>query len=82
MSSDINSNVLVGTCPGCGAKIRFHGPVSLGEFVACEECDDELEVVKIKPLKLDWAYADPIDDDEYIEDDFYYDEDDYDWGDE
>ena len=83
MSTNVNSNISVGTCPGCGAKIRFHNRISLGEFVTCEECGDELEVVNVKPLKLDWAYADPLDDDDYdySEDDFYFDDDEFDWGD-
>jgi len=43
----------------------------MGEFIVCQECGDELEVVSLTPIKLDWAYADPYDeDDEWDEDDF------------
>ncbi len=83
MSANVDPKVLIGTCPGCNTKIRFYDHVELGEFVSCEECGDELEVVQLYPLKLDWAYSDPLeDDDQYVDaDDFYFDDDDYDWGD-
>ena len=80
MSANVDSNVMVGICPGCRTRIRFHKRMSLGEFVSCDECGDELEVVQLQPLKLDWAYADPLDDDDaefdesfLVEDDDYYD---------
>ncbi len=87
MNMNVDPKVLVGICPGCGAKIRFHRAVHLGEFVSCDECDDELEVIQVQPLKLDWAYADPLDDDDIdYDDDFFVDDDDdddgndyYDW---
>ena len=55
----------VGICPGCGARLRFQQKVELGEFIVCQECGDELEIVNLSPIKLDWAYADPYDDDDW-----------------
>lgn len=82
MDTNLNTKVLIGTCPGCDAKIRFHNRLNLGEFVTCEECGDELEIVQLTPLKLDWAYADPLDDDDYnYDDDFDADDKYYDWDD-
>ena len=83
MGTNVKTNVLIGICPGCNAKIRFHTKVILGEFVTCEECGDELEIVVVNPLKLDWAFADPLDDDDdsYSDDDFYFDDEEYYWGD-
>ena len=81
MSANVNSRVTLGTCPGCQTKIRFHDYVELGEFVSCQECGDELEVVQLNPLKLDWAYSDPLDDEYLDTDDFYFDDQDYDWDD-
>lgn len=77
----------VGICPGCGARIRFQNKVQVGEFVNCEECGDELEVVSATPIKLDWAFEDPFDDnfdgdyDDDFDDDDDYEDDDYDYGD-
>lgn len=88
MSVNPISKAHVGICPGCGARIRFQ-EVELGEFVVCQECSDELEVVQLNPFRLDWAYADPYDDDHWDDDDpsgsdwdddNYYDND-YDWDD-
>jgi len=80
----------LGICPGCGARLRFQHKVELGEFVVCQECGDELEIIRLSPIKLDWAYADPYDDDwdgddideKYTFDDYEdfddYDDEDYD----
>lgn len=77
----------IGICPGCGARIRFQ-QVESGEFVVCEECGDELEVVQMSPtIKLDWAYAEPYagqdwDDDDNFDHNWYdEDDDDDDWDD-
>lgn len=79
----INPVPKIASCPGCGARIRFQ-QVELGEFVVCEECGDELEVVNLSPIKLDWAYAEPYDDDDddWDDDDWDdYDDDDDDYDD-
>lgn len=78
-------------CPDCGADIRFRKAPHLEQAVTCPQCDTTLEVVSRTPLELDWAFADPLEDDvdgeyeyEDIEDeDEYYDEDEdaYDYGD-
>lgn len=83
MTIDPQFKTEVGICPGCGARIRFQNKVQLGEFIICAECGDELEVVQLSPVKLDWAFEDPFDEDEYdgdFEDD-YDDDDDYDYDD-
>lgn len=83
------SNAQIGICPGCGARIRFQN-VELGEFVVCEECGDELEIVQLKPLKLDWAYSEPYKgddgddgdfDDDWDDEDDWEDDDDDNWDD-
>jgi lysine biosynthesis protein LysW len=71
----------IGICPGCGARIRFQA-IELGEFIVCEECGDELEVVRLNPIKLDWAYADPYEVGEWDDDNELWQSDsDYDHGD-
>lgn len=78
MTESSTSQVRIGICPGCGARIRFQ-QFELGEFVVCEECGDELEVVQTNPIKLDWAYSEPYENDDWDdEDDFDDGWDDYD----
>lgn len=67
MSVNPVSKAQVGICPGCGARIRFQ-EVELGEFVVCQECSDELEVIQLSPFRLDWAYAEPYDDEQWDDD--------------
>lgn len=55
MSVNPQPKTEVGICPGCGARIRFANKVQVGEFVNCEECGDELEVISASPIKLDWG---------------------------
>lgn len=70
MSINPHTITEIGLCPGCGARIRFQNKVQVGEFVICEECGDELEVISKSPIKLDWAFEDPFDEDyEEIDDD-------------
>ena len=54
--------VMVAECPECGSNIRFHNPLKLDQIVVCPECDEELQVVELNPLQLDWA-NDEVDDD-------------------
>lgn len=83
MSVNPQSKTEIGICPGCGARIRFQNKVQVGEFVICDECGDELEVISMSPIKLDWAFEDPFDEDfdgDYDDDfdDDWDDDDDYD----
>jgi lysine biosynthesis protein LysW len=59
-------------CPACQTMIRFEASPELGSFLICEECEAELEVIQIRPLKLSW-----VDEDDYDDlDDFDLDEED------
>lgn len=85
MSVNPQPKTEIGICPGCGARIRFQNKVQVGEFVICDECGDELEVVSMSPIKLDWAFEDPFDEDydgdydeEFDDDDLDYEDDEYD----
>lgn len=77
MSKNPQSKVVIGFCPGCGSQIRFLKKVQMGEFFICDECGDELEVVNLSPVKLDWAFEDPLEEDYGDDRDFDF-EDEYD----
>jgi lysine biosynthesis protein LysW len=51
----------VAYCPECDAKINVKSP-KLGQIVSCRVCDTRLEIVDLKPLELDWAFEDDLDD--------------------
>ncbi len=51
----------VGYCPECDAKITVKSP-KLGQIVVCRVCDTRLEVIDTRPLDLDWAFEDDLDD--------------------
>jgi lysine biosynthesis protein LysW len=68
----------IGVCPSCDTKIRFRNNLYLGQLVTCQECGDVLEVVRLNPVKLDWAFEEPFEDDDYDEFEF---EDNDDYGD-
>jgi lysine biosynthesis protein LysW len=53
---------LVAECPSCGARIYFNTRPNLGDILVCHECEDNLEVVWLNPIKLDWSL---LDDDEF-----------------
>ena len=39
-------------CPLCGGLIDVEGEFQYGETVYCIDCDEELKIVSINPLKL------------------------------
>lgn len=57
-----NGTKALAICPDCSAEIRFRKAPHLGQIVTCTQCDTTLEVVSRKPLELDWAFADPLED--------------------
>lgn len=43
------------TCPECEDEVEFEDEVMQGEITQCPSCGVELEVVSVKPLKLEPA---------------------------
>ncbi|MGD8584799.1 MAG: hypothetical protein PVH65_17455 [Chloroflexota bacterium] len=70
-------------CPSCAARIYFNVRPKLGDIVVCYECEENLEVVWLNPIKLDWSLLDDdeswgdVDIDDY--DDNYSRSDDHEW---
>lgn len=56
--ADSSAQTLIGFCPECDTRIRFHVQPRLGQLVTCRECGEISEVIRLEPIKLDWAYAD------------------------
>jgi len=51
-------------CPDCDANLRLKN-VRLGQQITCRECDTLLEVVEVNPVELDWAFDEPIEEEEH-----------------
>jgi lysine biosynthesis protein LysW len=64
----------IARCPECGKKIEVEFDVELEDVVFCPECDAELVVVKLNPVKLKAAEV-MLDDDDDEEIPFGTDED-------
>lgn len=62
---------IMGACPECDANIMFNKAPFLGQKKVCPECGEELEVVGLNPIELDWFYYDDDGDDDYDDDDDY-----------
>jgi lysine biosynthesis protein LysW len=60
--ADSIKKIQVAICPACGAKIDFTKPLYLDQLVTCRECETELQVYQLNPLKLDWTFDDYADD--------------------
>ena len=68
-------------CPDCQVMIPIPGLLKKGKRFECPECQAEVEVISIRPLRLDFAYDEQgWDDDD--DDDLWDDEDDRDDDDE
>jgi lysine biosynthesis protein LysW len=47
-------------CPECHAEVQFDSAPRLGQRAECAACLAALEVVKLRPLELDWAFEEPL----------------------
>ncbi len=59
-------------CPSCAARIHFHTRPRLGDIVVCYECEENLEVIRLNPIKLEWSLLD--DDESWGDVDYDYDD--------
>lgn len=58
--------IQIGACPTCSHEIRLSGRIVIGTEIACPACGDELQVVQLEPIQLDWLYDfDSENDDDY-----------------
>ncbi len=42
-------------CPICGAEVALDSNTVKGELIECADCGIELEVISVKPFKVDEA---------------------------
>jgi lysine biosynthesis protein LysW len=52
--------VLQAVCPECHSEVCFEAAPKLGQRTECASCRAALEVVKLRPLELDWAFEEPL----------------------
>jgi lysine biosynthesis protein LysW len=52
--------VLQAVCPECHSEVRFEAAPKLGQRTECASCRAALEVVKLRPVELDWAFDEPL----------------------
>lgn len=52
--------MLQAACPECHSQVQFACAPQLGERTECTACRAALEVVKLRPLELDWAFEEPL----------------------
>ena len=50
-------------CPECDSEIRFNRKPRLGHQTTCNQCGEELEVIGLRPLELDYVLEFDDDDD-------------------
>ena len=58
-------------CPSCDEQVRISGRPEIGLEVTCPSCGDELVVVELNPIELDWVFYDDDDDDDWDDDEDY-----------
>lgn len=56
-------SVFEATCPACGTRIHLRKMPRRGQFITCQECDSMLVVARLAPLRLEWAFEEPFDND-------------------
>ena len=63
--NSINKPVQYGFCPDCHSRVIFHKAPELFQLITCRECGELLEVVQCSPLKIDWAFKDKDEDEQF-----------------
>jgi lysine biosynthesis protein LysW len=63
-------------CLSCDSKIEIGSKVKIGQFVYCEFCGADFEVIELNPIELDYAFVE--DDLDYDDEDDDYEDSDYD----
>jgi lysine biosynthesis protein LysW len=56
MNKSVNELTVI--CPSCHSRIQFSKLPRLREIIVCNECDETLEVVRLRPLRVDWSLLD------------------------
>lgn len=54
-------------CPACGSDMHFRKLPRRGNTVTCQQCQSLLRVTRLAPLTLEWAFEEPIGDDDYAD---------------
>lgn len=47
----------VAACPSCGGRTLVGDHPKISQFVNCRFCGEELEIIKLNPIILDWLYV-------------------------
>ncbi len=57
-------------CPDCGHRVKLGSGAREGQLVICPNCNAELEVISLDPPELDWAYLEPEEEEDYLDEDW------------
>jgi len=54
-------------CMDCNHPIKLESRPKVGDTITCSGCGAELEIINVEPVELDWAYLEPVaDDDDWL----------------
>ena len=45
-------------CLSCDSKIEIGSKAKIGQFVYCEFCGADFEIIELNPVELDYAFVD------------------------
>ena len=46
----------MGKCPSCGEYIFVGDRPRIHQLITCRSCEDQLEIIRLDPIILDWSY--------------------------
>ena len=61
----------MGKCPSCGEYIYLGDQARIGQFLTCSSCEDELEILRLNPVILDWSYF-PGENEDYFDEELEF----------
>ena len=48
--------IQIAACPTCSHDIKLSGRPVIGAEITCPACGDQLQIVEIEPVQLDWLF--------------------------
>ncbi len=48
-----------GACPECDGEVPVSEAPRINQRICCPHCNSRLVVIGVKPIELDWAFAEP-----------------------
>ena len=69
MMKKLKTKKLTVECLSCSQDITVGRSPKVGNFLTCDSCDSQFQIIAVEPVRVDWSSYDEYSDDEDLYDD-------------